>query len=238
MTSIKRITVRFCSVMLLSAILSASLFCISFSADRDAVIDRYLMDILDTLSDDDVVPLIVDVPHADLSGVEAEAARKLGYQISDLGSDDGDAVDRFIALKRQINAELCTANNEKYAEEIAPYCEIDYISRYADVILCHTTKKMVFKLAECACVESISYNGYEGADEGFLVGDVDGFLVGDVDGDGKLTAADARLALRISAELENKDDYRGIYDMDNDGEITAGDARIILRKSAKLFDDK
>ncbi|MCR5781986.1 MAG: hypothetical protein K6G90_04525 [Clostridia bacterium] len=229
MTNIKRITVRFCIVLILSVVLSATFFCASFSADRDTVIDRYLMDILDTFSDDDIIPLMVWVPYADLSGVEAEVERRLGYQISDPGSDDDESVDAFIALKRQINAEINTSNNKKYAEEIAPYCEIDYIAEYANVILCHTTKQMLFKLAECECVEEISYNGYEWKDEGFLVGDVDG--------DWMLTAADARLALRISAELENKEDYKGIYDMDNDGEITAADARIILRKSARLFDD-
>ncbi len=57
----------------------------------------------------------------------------------------------------------------------------------------------------------------------------------DVDGNGKTTAADARLALRGSAKL---DKIEGVYatasDMNSDGKITAADARKILRISAGL----
>ena len=58
---------------------------------------------------------------------------------------------------------------------------------------------------------------------------------GDVDGNGKITAADARLALRISAKLEKATEYQTrIADMDKNNKITAADARKILRISAKL----
>ncbi len=57
----------------------------------------------------------------------------------------------------------------------------------------------------------------------------------DVDGNGKTTAADARLALRGSAKLEK---LEGVYalasDVSGDGKITAADARKILRISAGL----
>ncbi len=57
----------------------------------------------------------------------------------------------------------------------------------------------------------------------------------DIDGNGKITAADARAALRGSAKLDIID---GVYsiaaDFNGDGKITAADARLILRKSAKL----
>lgn len=57
----------------------------------------------------------------------------------------------------------------------------------------------------------------------------------DINGDGKITAADARLALRASAKIDTID---GIYaiaaDSNNDGKITAMDARTILRKAAGL----
>lgn len=58
---------------------------------------------------------------------------------------------------------------------------------------------------------------------------------GDVNMDGKVSAADARLALRISASLEKlTDEILAIGDMTGDNKITAADARKILRKSAKL----
>lgn len=57
----------------------------------------------------------------------------------------------------------------------------------------------------------------------------------DVDGNGKTSAADARLALRCSAKLEK---LEGVYatasDMNADNKITAADARMILRISAGL----
>lgn len=57
----------------------------------------------------------------------------------------------------------------------------------------------------------------------------------DVNGDGKVTAADARLALRTSAGLNS---LEGVYfvaaDCNSDGKITAADARKILRIAAGL----
>ena len=57
----------------------------------------------------------------------------------------------------------------------------------------------------------------------------------DIDGSGKITAADARLALRASAKIDTID---GVYafaaDATGDGRITAADARAILRKAAGL----
>ena len=63
---------------------------------------------------------------------------------------------------------------------------------------------------------------------------------GDVDGDGKVTSADARLALRASVGLKEKDDVTEgsagylACDVDGDGKVTSGDARLILRASVGL----
>jgi hypothetical protein len=67
----------------------------------------------------------------------------------------------------------------------------------------------------------------------------DKFMMGDVDGDEKISAADARLALRASVKLEkfwNQPDDRQFKASDTDGDkkISAGDARKILRVSVKL----
>ena len=62
-------------------------------------------------------------------------------------------------------------------------------------------------------------------------------LKGDVNSDGKITAADARLALRLSAGLETIDKLKveiSVIDYNGDGKITAADARKILRKAAGL----
>lgn len=60
-------------------------------------------------------------------------------------------------------------------------------------------------------------------------------ILGDVNGDGKITASDARLALRAAASLENLDSP-SFYaaDVNFDYKITAMDARLILRVAAGL----
>lgn len=64
------------------------------------------------------------------------------------------------------------------------------------------------------------------------------YRLGDVNLDSKINAADARLALRISARLEDYPDVADVVfkntDVNGDGLITAADARIILRVSAGL----
>ncbi len=61
---------------------------------------------------------------------------------------------------------------------------------------------------------------------------------GDIDADGKVTAADARLALRYSVSLDNPDEEQIILaDYNEDGSVTAADARIILRVSVGLSED-
>lgn len=57
----------------------------------------------------------------------------------------------------------------------------------------------------------------------------------DVNCDGKVNAADARLALRYSAKLETLSMIQQLAaDLNNDNKITAADARLILRKPCKV----
>lgn len=61
------------------------------------------------------------------------------------------------------------------------------------------------------------------------------YAMGDVNGDNKITAADARLVLRVSAKLEKlSQEAMAVADATKDNKITAADARLILRVSAKL----
>ena len=89
-------------------------------------------------------------------------------------------------------------------------------------------------------IQFLNYNRY--VKPGYLVfpsDPVDGkYMLGDVDLDGKVLARDARLALRISARLEDMPKEGSTVwkntDVNGDGRITAADARIILRVSAGL----
>lgn len=62
------------------------------------------------------------------------------------------------------------------------------------------------------------------------------YRLGDLNRDDKVTAADARLALRIAAKLDPITDSKlfVITDVNFDGKITAADARLILRVAGKL----
>lgn len=60
---------------------------------------------------------------------------------------------------------------------------------------------------------------------------------GDIDNDGAITAADARIALRLAVGLEEHDEFR-MYaaDIDGDNAVTPADARILLRIAVQLED--
>lgn len=61
------------------------------------------------------------------------------------------------------------------------------------------------------------------------------YTIGDVNRDGDITASDARLALRYSAQLEEFDDEQfEIADVDKSGGVTASDVRKMLRVAAGL----
>lgn len=62
-------------------------------------------------------------------------------------------------------------------------------------------------------------------------------LVGDCNCDGKITSADARIALRLSSHIDSPykyEDAHSAWDTDYSQTISAADARLILRCSAKL----
>lgn len=81
---------------------------------------------------------------------------------------------------------------------------------------------------------TVTYGEYSAEFE-YTVADRPQRILGDVNGDGKVQAADARLALRASAMLENLDEA-SFYaaDVDFDDKVNASDARLILRVSAGL----
>lgn len=59
--------------------------------------------------------------------------------------------------------------------------------------------------------------------------------MGDADGDGKVTSADARLILRCSVALEEKNGHISVYgDLDRDNLLSAEDARLSLRVAVGL----
>ncbi len=71
-------------------------------------------------------------------------------------------------------------------------------------------------------------------DAGYLVTAM-GYKKGDLNKDGKITAADARIALRLSVNLEEGNEFINYAaDIDGDNVVTSADARILLRIAVGL----
>lgn len=61
------------------------------------------------------------------------------------------------------------------------------------------------------------------------------YKTGDINKDGRITAADARLALRFASKLDTATQEQStLADINKDNRLTAADARLILRKAAGL----
>ena len=76
------------------------------------------------------------------------------------------------------------------------------------------------------------YNGmkFKHGDDEYTV-----IVKGDTEADGKITAADARRILRISARLESPDEVTSAAaDIDSNSKISAAEARAVLRYAARL----
>lgn len=96
-----------------------------------------------------------------------------------------------------------------------------------------TMAKTSPEIAESMTNEAVSEE--VSTDDSDVVIEFDETKYGDVNNDGKINAADARLLLRCSAELEDITVYILTYgDYNSDGEITAADARTALRISASV----
>ena len=80
---------------------------------------------------------------------------------------------------------------------------------------------------------TIDYNGNETGI--FIVASLPDYKKGDMNNDGKVQPNDARIALRISAQLENCSEIQlSAGDINKNGKIDASDARKILRFAASL----
>lgn len=68
-----------------------------------------------------------------------------------------------------------------------------------------------------------------------ILASANNFMLGDVDGNGKITAMDARTALRAAAKIETlSEENAAAADVNFDGKVTAMDARMILRASSRV----
>ncbi len=173
--------------------------------------------------------------------------------------DDGDETTTAVAAETTTRkaAETTTRKSTTTTAAVIDYVEVsdDTVSIDDDskqIILNPATSSDEFKaiVSNGVTITILSADGTElGSDD--LVGtgckiqvvdtsntvlaEYDVIVLGDIDGNGKVAAADARLALRCAAKL---DSLEGVYavaaDYDQNSSVKPSDARSILRKAAKL----
>ncbi len=159
------------------------------------------------------------------------------YSISSAGADHGN----------YITASFLTNNNEAFPKDEV---FVLYLATFvingeftADdipelVLRTQDDVKMYagsYKANNVICFDTTHIHVDENNDSYCDICSVEVVIVGDVNYDGKLTASDARLALRMAANLEETTDYvLYVADFDDNGKITAAEARKILRVSARI----
>lgn len=205
-------------------------FCVSAEESFVSVeekIDPALLEYIDN-SSEDKIQIAVWLVGPELPS-DAEALERIHeLRTTSMSNDEKmNEVDEIIALQRRLMASIIEPHNEAALSTFPESFELSYLSRYAPVIDGFIDRKDLLKLAENDTVAYVYLNNYE-----IWVEEVE---MGDVNLDNEVTAEDARLALRNSAQLEELDKYQlHNADMDADGKITAADARAILIKSANI----
>lgn len=86
----------------------------------------------------------------------------------------------------------------------------------------------------CLLIAALTVPSWASAAEGEEKTGTEVCNIGDADGDGKITVADARTALRTAIGLTETEEVKKEEDADLDGEVTVEDARFILRVSIGL----
>lgn len=174
--------------------------------------------------------------------------------------EEFDSVDLDIALRRRANAEVYAVYNGRCVEHLEGLIErVAYVGMYASYADLTAKVSNVPAIAALDCVNYIfseedacaenetdwalplfkedparfadtSAEGYP-PDLSVDGGRNEGWINGDIDRDGRVTASDARLALRASVGLWTPFIYEQFYaaDINDDYKITAEDARRILR---------
>lgn len=114
------------------------------------------------------------------------------------------------------------------------YTEADI---YPTIDVTNIAGTFIRSVADVVVVEGDDYDSDDSYDDG-PVNNIPSDK-GDANGDGKVTAADARFALRVAAGIQavTLEEYLRA-DLDSDGDVTAAEARIILRMAAGLESTK
>lgn len=152
--------------------------------------------------------------------------------------------DSLSAIAHYIDASTCALPDNTWFIRDMKHGTFDTASNSMDFLeWLVTAEKSISVFSKVEYRQFMTYNRYVKPGKLYsYIQDIDpipgNYKLGDVNLDGKITAADARLVLRISARLEEYPDVGSVVfknaDVNGDGVITAADARIILRVSAGL----
>lgn len=172
--------------------------------------------------------------HIDLIDVEGASAQSGLAHVFDT-TDKAMATIELGTFSLNINVKLRYVNN--YVE-----CEVNRNGEITSYTM-GMGITFLFEQEDGSYTSEMPYLGVDFAKEGIIYEIVTEFsgikfgtrLMGDADNDGKVNSSDARLVLRMSAQLEScSEEDKPYCDVTIDGDVTAADAREILRASASL----
>lgn len=185
-----------------------------------------------TISLDDVSDGIESVKYSSLGAVTTDNSKETGHFNNCINANHN-----HVSPDNDINAAYCILPENTWFIKDVPHGDMTK-EPVADFLVW-----LLFGFSQRHVRENLSYTQYmsyseyskklspyttPGSDEGAV-------KYGDVDMNGTISAADARLALRISVGLETvTKEVKILADVDGNGTVGAADARLILRYSVGL----
>ena len=154
-----------------------------------------------------------------------EFAYKYEYEFMELHTVSDEWITSATCIQEGQRYHKCLYCDEKFDMENAPITDHNFSSW--NITKAPTVNEIGEKTRECAVCGEKEVAQIEKLQN----------IPGDANGDEKITAADARIVLRISSRLDKLEDFNlplEALDVTGDGKLNAADARKVLRISAKL----
>lgn len=136
----------------------------SFASASSEIIDKELLNFLNDTNYEEYKIAIwfndINVDH-----IENEVIENLGYSINDCDKNDMSRIQDFIREKRRL---LSVEYNEANAENerlINTFANIEYICKYAPIIIAYATKEDIYTIAQMSQVERIYNRDYIAEEE-------------------------------------------------------------------------
>lgn len=186
-----------------------------------------------TISLDDMSDGIESLKYASVGAVTTDSSTESGHFNNCVNANHN-----HVSPDEDIDASYCALPENTWFIKNLPHGDMTNETVAAFVIWLLSGSSQRYVRENSSYTQYLSYSDYAKKLSPYTApGDDSGSAkYGDVNLDGQITAADARIALRVSVGLETvTKEVRILADVDGDGQIKAADARLILRYSVGLI---